>query len=104
MGIFGAEGALECKTGKYSNSLYRLIGPGPSLEFQAQDSIINKIRVSPTRTTVGFPEERGSWDTEQPEGPSKVDPCSSGWRAWDGTSFCLLTPKALHHPHHAQPR
>ena len=74
MGIFGAEGALECKTGKYSNSLYRLIGPGPSLEFQAQDSIINKIRVSPTRTTVGFPEERGTWDTEQPEGPSKVDP------------------------------
>ena len=44
------------------------------LEFQAQDSIINKIRVSPTLTTVGFPEESSARDTEQPEGPSNVDP------------------------------
>lgn len=66
MVIFRAERALECKTEKYSHSRYQLIRPGPSLELQAQDSI--RIGVNATLAPAGFQEERGPWDTEQPEG------------------------------------
>lgn len=115
--IWGKERVLECKTEKYSRSLYQLIRPDPFLKSKDKSSV--RIRVNQTAASVGFQEERGLWEPyiDQPEGPtggpllphmedlrpdvflplnSRSPTPTRPHTAWAVPTFCISSEETLH--------